>query len=130
MLTRRQFSSLPLAAGLSAPAESVLLYTCFRDNGQAGVFLAASDDGLRSTPLNEGRPIFMPPAWPGQNLTRDPSILYRDGLFRMVWTTGWKGRVFGYAESPDLKQWSEPRRVQPFPESLDEADQPENIWAP
>lgn len=131
MLTRRDFSLLPLAARLSAaPHSPALLFAYFRDNGQAGVYLAASEDGLRFTPLNGDQPVFTPPAWPGQNLTRDPSILYRDGLFRMVWTSNWKGRVFGYAESPDLKQWSEPRSVRPFPETLSEDDQPENIWAP
>ena len=108
----------------------VLLYTCFRENGQAGVYLAMSEDGVHFSELNGGKPIFTPPEWPGQNLTRDPSILYRDGLFRMVWTSNWKGRVFGYAESSDLQHWSVPRMVQPFAGKLPEEDQPENIWAP
>lgn len=111
-------------------ADEVLLFSFFRDNGQAGVFLATSEDGLHFAALNSDQPIFAPPAWPGQNLTRDPSILYRDGLFRMVWTSNWKGRVFGYAESADLVHWSKPRMVEPFPAGLPEMDQPENIWAP
>lgn len=108
----------------------VLLLTYFRDNGQAGVCLAKSEDGVTFSPLNGGRPVFKPPAWTGQNLTRDASILYRDGRFRMVWTTQWKGGVFGYAESRDLITWSEPRQVRPFPESLPAEEQPDNIWAP
>lgn len=111
------------------PADA-LLFTYFRVNGQAGVFLCVSGDGVRFTPLNNDQPIFTPPNWPGQNLTRDASILYRDGLFRMVWTTNWKGRVFGYAESADLVKWSEPLQVKPFPDTLAQEDQPENIWAP
>lgn len=130
MLNRREFALLPIGARVSAAPAGVLLFAGFRDNGQAGVYLAAGEDGLRFTPLNADKPIFTPPSWPGQNLTRDPSVIYRDGLFRMVWTSNWKGRVFGYAESPDLLRWSEPRMVRPFPESLSDEDQPENIWAP
>lgn len=121
-------ASLPLLA--QERPDDVLLFTYFRDNGQAGVFLAQSADGMTFTPLNEGRPIFTPPPWSGQNLTRDPSILYHDGVFRMVWTSHWTGRVFGYAESRDLVSWSEPRQIRPFPASLPAADQPSNIWAP
>jgi len=110
--------------------DEVLLFTYFRDNGQNGVHLAMTTNGVDLVPLNDDKPIFKPPAWPGQNLTRDASILYRDGLFRMVWTSNWKGRVFGYAESRDLVRWSDPKQVRPFPESLPAADQPDNIWAP
>lgn len=113
-----------------ANANDALLFTYFRDNGQAGVCLCTSEDGVKFTPLNDDKPIFTPPAWPGQNLTRDASILYRDGFFRMVWTSHWKGRIFGYAESRDLVNWSEPRQVRPFPDSLSKEDQPGNIWAP
>lgn len=125
-------TALWLAAAVAAPVEpaEVLLFAFFRDNGKDGVHLCTSDDGVTFTPLNDDRPIFAPPGWAGQNLTRDPSILYRDGLFRMVWTSEWRGRVFGYAESRDLVHWSEPRQVRPFPESLPTADQPDNIWAP
>lgn len=90
------------------------LFSYFKGNGEAGVFLAASEDGLVFKDLNEGWPVFTPPQWQGQDLTRDPSIVYRDGLFRMVWTSSWVGSCFGAATSPDLKQWSEPVRVEPF----------------
>ncbi len=120
----------PVTVDMFKQAGEVRLFTYFRDNGQAGVFLGSSEDGVKFTPLNDDKPIFTPPAWPGQNLTRDASILHRDGLFRMVWTTQWKGRIFGYAESRDLIHWSEPKQVQPFPGSLSKTDQPENIWAP
>lgn len=112
------------------PVDEVLLFSFFRGNGEAGTYLAWSEDGLTFAPLNEDRPVFPPAPWPGQNLTRDPSILYHEGTFRAVWTSSWKGRVFGYAESADLVHWTEPRMVQPFPGSLAEEDQPQNVWAP
>ncbi len=115
---------------LDAHAEDMLLFTYFRDNGQHGVHLAMTTNGVDFVALNEDKPIFKPPAWAGQNLTRDASIIYRDGMFRMVWTSQWKGRIFGYAESPDLVNWSEARQVRPFSESLPAEDQPDNIWAP
>ena len=93
------------------------------------MYLAASEDGLTFKDLNEGRPVFTPPQWAGQNLTRDPSIVYRDGLFHMVWTSSWTGECFGAATSPDLKQWSEPVQVQPF-KNWPANDRPVNTWAP
>jgi beta-xylosidase len=121
---------LATAGRAQSNVDDVLLFTYFRDNGQDGVHLATSTDGEDFVPLNSDKPIFPPPKWPGQNLTRDASILCRDGWFRMVWTSQWKGRVFGYAESRDLVHWSEPRQVRPFPASLPAEDQPDNVWAP
>lgn len=115
---------------LAARGDDALLLTYFLDNGQHGVNLAASSNGVDFVPLNAGRPIFTPPAWPGQNLTRDASILHRDGTFHLVWTTQWKGRIFGYASSTNLVDWSEPRQVAPFPAARPPEDQPDNIWAP
>jgi predicted GH43/DUF377 family glycosyl hydrolase len=119
----------PLASAAAADGD-VLLFSFFRGNGEAGTYLAWSEDGVKFAPLNDDKPIFPPAPWPGQNLTRDPSIIYRDGKFRAVWTSSWKGRVFGYAESADLVHWSEPLKVQPFPDSVAEEDQPQNVWAP
>lgn len=123
-------ASIPMASGNeAAPSEEVLLLSYFRDQ-RKGAYLAMSTDGVNFTPLNNDRPIFNPPQWAGQNILRDPSIIYHNGLFRMVWTTHWAGRIFGYAESPDLVHWSEPRQVRPFPETLPPEDQPDNVWAP
>lgn len=119
-----------MARSASAAEENVFLLSYFRGNGEAGVYLAWSTDGLNFQPLNNDKPVCPPAPWPGQNLTRDPSILYHDGKFRMVWTSSWRGRVFGYRESADLVHWSEPVQVKPFPDSLPAEDQPENVWAP
>jgi len=109
--------------------DEVFLFSYFKGNGETGVFLAASEDGLVFKDINGGRPVFAPPQWLGQNLTRDPSVVYRDGLFHMVWTSSWVGSCFGAATSPDLKQWSEPVRVEPF-KNWPADDQPANTWAP
>jgi len=114
---------------VSFASNDIFLLSYFKGNGETGVYLAASEDGLTFKDLNEGRPIFVPPEWPGQNLTRDPSIVYRDGLFHMVWTSSWTGECFGAATSPDLKQWSKPVQVQPFTNWPDN-DRPINTWAP
>ena len=116
-------------AGCVSAQDELFLLSYFRSNGETGVFLAASEDGRMFKDLNDGRAVFAPPAWEGQNLTRDPSIVYRDGLFQMVWTSSWVGTCFGAATSPDLKKWSEPRRVQPF-RNWPANDQPANTWAP
>ena len=124
---------IPLKAQPAAAAtnrDDVLLFTYFRNNGKDGVHLAMTTNGVDFYALNNDQPIFKPPQWPGQNLTRDASILYHGGKFRMVWTSEWKGRVFGYSESEDLVQWGEPRQVMPFPPELPAEDQPDNIWAP
>ena len=101
-------------ASLAAEPDEMLVLAFFRDNGQAGIFLAASEDGLHFTALHKDQPVMKPAPWPDQQLTRDPSIVFHDGKFPAVWTSNWKGRCFGYAESTDLRHWSEPVMVQPF----------------
>jgi len=113
----------------AAAGDEVFLLSYFKGNGETGVYLACSEDGRTFQDLNDGRPVFTPPDWPGQNLTRDPSIVFREGLFHMVWTSSWVGTCFGAATSPDLKRWSEPVRVQPF-RNWPDNDQPGNTWAP
>jgi beta-xylosidase len=120
---------LSACSNCSGAADEVFVLSYFKGNGETGVFLAYSEDGLTFRDLNEGRPVFAPPQWPGQDLTRDPSILYREGLFRMVWTSSWTGPYFGAATSADLKQWSDPVRVEPF-RNWPADDQPGNTWAP
>jgi len=120
-----------MRASAQASSTEVLLFTYFRNNGVDGVHLATSTNGVDFVALNNDQAIFTPPQWAnGQNLTRDASILYHDGKYRMVWTSGWTGRIFGYAESVDLVNWSTPQQVTPFPPSLPALDQPDNVWAP
>ena len=110
----------------TAESDDILIFSFFRGNGQAGMCLAASEDGLKFTPLNNDQPVMKPAPWEGQNLTRDPSVVFHDGMFHAVWTTSWRGNCFGYAESKDLVNWSDPVRVEPFPSN----QIPRNTWAP
>ncbi len=103
---------LLLGACQSPAAEPELfLLPYFLGNGESGVHLAYSQDGLAFDWLADGDPVMPAPDWPGENLTRDPSILHHDGTFHMVWTTGWHTRSFGYSSSQDLVEWSTPQRV-------------------
>ena len=110
----------------AAKEQDVYCFPFFRRNGGTGVYLALSRDGMQFTSVNKDQPIMTPPPWEHQNLMRDPSIVFRDGVFHMVWTSNWAGPFMGYASSRDLKTWSEPLEIRPHPEEA----QPKNIWAP
>jgi len=64
--SKRLLSVIVLLGGLfpcwgrATEGDDVLLLSYFRDNGQAGIFLAASEDGFRFTELNNGKPIMKP----------------------------------------------------------------------
>ena len=77
-------------------AKQFLLFSYF--TGQAGgAQLALSTDGLHWEQLNGGQPVIIPQVG-SEKLMRDPSINRgRDGVYRMVWTSGWKGGDVGYA---------------------------------
>jgi hypothetical protein len=98
---------LALAVAHAAPRGAgpwVLSY--FLDNGQDGLHLAYSRDGLAWTPLAGGRAVLAPSV--GGKLVRDPCVLLGpDGVFHAVWTTGWYEQGIGIAHSRDLVAWSE-----------------------
>lgn len=102
------------------------LFTYFRNNGEDGLHLAASRDGLRWEPLGGGRS-FLTPKVGSQKLMRDPNlILGPDGIYHLVWTTGWRGHDIGIAHSRDLINWSEQQAIPVMahePTAL-------NCWAP
>jgi hypothetical protein len=109
-------------AGSPVPAET-WLFTSFHGNGDGLHLSASSDDGQTWTDL--GRNFLMPTV--GSKLLRDPHILRGpDGLFHMVWTTGWKDKGIGYASSPDLIHWSAQRYL-PLMENVPGTN---NVWAP
>jgi beta-xylosidase len=81
--------------------------------------------GLKWTSLKDDLS-FLPPQVGGK-LMRDPSIcLGPDGMFHMVWTTGWWDRGIGLAHSKDLIHWSE----QQFIEVMKHEPTAKNCWAP
>jgi hypothetical protein len=104
----------------------VLLFSYFKGNGEDGLHLAYSRDGLHWAALNGDRSL-LPPEVGKHQLMRDPSILRSpDGLFHLVWTTSWVDHGIGYAHSRDLIHWSEQRFI---PVMAHEAEVM-NCWAP
>lgn len=102
------------------PADRVFMFSYFNGDGD-GLHLAYSFDGLNWTALrNDG--LFLTPQI-GSNLMRDPSILRgKDGLYHLVWTTGWWDNGFGYARSADLVNWSAQQYIY--------VGTGDNTWAP
>jgi hypothetical protein len=109
------------------PPGTVLLFSFFRDNGQDGLYLAWSRDGLKWNELKPPGKSFLKPE-AGVKLMRDPCLaLGPDGLFRLVWTTGWdKPPVAGYAWSSNLLEWSEQKTLP----VMSHEPQARNVWAP
>jgi hypothetical protein len=101
------------------------LFSYFTGGGEEGVRLACSVDGLAWTPLDGGEPLLRP--YVGSKLMRDPAIaLGPDGLFHMVWTSGWFDCGIGLAHSADLTNWSR----QEFVEVMHDEPGAVNCWAP
>lgn len=107
------------------PNEGCYLFSYFKNNGEDGLHFAGSSDGLKWESLNEDKSFTSPTA--GGKLMRDPSIVQGpDGVFHMVWSSGWWDLGFGYASSRDLIQWSDHRLI---PVNQDVAGA-KNTWAP
>jgi hypothetical protein len=107
--------------------EAYYLFTSFRKNGEDGLHLAWSADGLKWTALGDDKSYIKPQIGP-KPLMRDPFVMQGpDGTFHLVWTTGWgQPPVIGYASSRDLVNWSEQKAISVM------ADEPaaKNAWAP
>jgi len=94
-------------ADASTP-QSRFLISYFRGQDD-GARLALSRDGVHWVPVNGGEAVMRP--FPGEIL-RDPSILRgKDGVYHMVWTTGWTGHDIGYASSKDLIHWTGQKKL-------------------
>jgi len=100
-------SVLALAVAHAAPrGAGPWVFSYFLDNGQDGLHLAYSRDGLKWAPLGGGRPYLAPTV--GGKLIRDPCIILGpDGVYHAVWTTGWYEQGIGIAHSRDLADWGE-----------------------
>ena len=102
------------------------VFAHFKGNGESGLHLAYSSDGLIWRPLNRGNSLLKPQVG-RDKLMRDPHItLGPDGFYHMVWTSSWTEPVIGYASSRDLINWSPQRGITPM------AHEPgaRNVWAP
>lgn len=112
--------------GGAAFAQQPLLFSYFTDNGQDGLHLAYSSDGLHWQALRGGASL-LTPALGKEKLMRDPCIIRgKKGKFHLVWTVGWNERGIGYASSDDLMHWSTQRYI-PVMEHEPNA---RNCWAP
>lgn len=119
------YSAAVVTVNTTQPHKTKYLYSSFRNNGEDGLHLAYSDDGLTFTALN-GDASFLAPAV-GGNLMRDPSICQGpDGMFHLVWTTGWWDKGIGIAHSADLIHWS----AETFLPVMGSQPDALNCWAP
>jgi hypothetical protein len=83
--------SRSIAQGVAERARVSYLFAYFVGNGEDGLHLASSDDGLTWNALRGGASFLTPTV--GSKLMRDPCVvLGPDGVFHMVWTTGWWDR--------------------------------------
>jgi len=104
----------------------VYLFSYFMNNGEDGLHLAYSNDGLKWEALKNNQS-FLTPAVGGDKLMRDPCIIASpDGKFHMVWTVSWKEKGIGYASSEDLITWSK----QQFIPVMEHEPTAKNCWAP
>ena len=104
----------------------VYLFSFFQDNGQDGLHLATSTDGLNWKALNNNQS-FLTPTVGDDKLMRDPCIIQgHDQTFHMVWTVSWNERGIGYASSTDLIHWSEQKYIP----VMHHEPKAQNCWAP
>jgi len=128
------FLALCVAGGLSSAGaardaelpQACYLFSSFRGNGEDGLHLAWSPDGLKWTALNGDRS-FVRPEVGKEKLMRDPCLLQGpDGTFHLVWTDSWTDRTIGFARSRDLLHWS-PQQAIPV---MKDEPTARNCWAP
>ena len=82
-----------------------------KKNGEDGLHLAYSMDGLKWKVLNNDQS-FLEPELSKDKLMRDPCIILGpDGKYHMVWTVSWNEKGIGYANSEDLITWSQQKFI-------------------
>ena len=120
------FLSISLLDKAQNEDSKVYLFSYFKSNGQDGLHLAYSYDGLQYKTLKNDSS-FVKPTAGKDKLMRDPCIIRgRDGKFHMVWTVSWNEKGIGYASSPDLVHWSQ----QQYIPVMEHEDSARNCWAP
>jgi beta-xylosidase len=102
------FAAMLLVACSSS--KSVYMFSSFHEPADGGLRLLYSYDAYHWTDLNH---IYLKPEAGDAKIMRDPSICQGpDGIFHLVWTTGWKDdKGIGYASSPDLVHWSAQQHI-------------------
>lgn len=128
--TQDASQSVPLPETHKQAEVPAYLFASFRGNGEDGLHLAYSRDGLNWTALNNDESVLTPEI--GTKLMRDPTLIRGPEGFHMVWTSGWEDNGIGVAHSEDLISWSEQQFVpvmQDYPTARN-AWAPEIIWDP
>ena len=111
---------------LNINEEEVFVFSYFKNNGEDGLHLAYSIDGLKWEALKNDKS-FLVPELSSDKLMRDPCIIKGpDGKFHMVWTVSWNEKGIGYANSFDLINWSK----QKFIPVMEYEKSTKNAWAP
>jgi hypothetical protein len=106
--------------------KDVYLFSYFMGNGEDGLHLAYSYDGLKWEVLNNNKSYLVPQVG-ADKLMRDPCIIAGpDNKFHMVWTVSWGEKGIGYASSEDLVHWSE----QQYIPVMEHEPAARNCWAP
>jgi hypothetical protein len=106
--------------------KDVFMFSYFKKNGEDGLHLAYSMDGLKWKALNNDQS-FLEPELSKDKLMRDPCIILGpDGKYHMVWTVSWNEKGIGYANSEDLITWSQ----QKFIPVMQHEKETRNSWAP
>ncbi|MDX2245335.1 MAG: glycosyl hydrolase [Bacteroidia bacterium] len=107
-------------------SDKAYIFSYFTGNGEDGLHLALSRDGVKWEALNHGNSVLKPLVGESK-LMRDPCITRGpDGNYHMVWTTSWSGTTIGYAHSTDLIHWSEQKAIP----VMAHEPQVQNCWAP
>ncbi len=112
-------------AATAVKDQKAYIFSYFKGNGEDGLHLAYSYDGLGWVTLKNDTSFLTPQI--GTKLMRDPSVVQGpDGTFHMVWTSGWHDSGIGMAHSKDLIHWGKQQDLQVM------AHEPtaRNCWAP
>jgi sucrose-6-phosphate hydrolase SacC (GH32 family) len=90
--------------------KSVYMFTSFHEPANEGLRFLYSYDAYHWKDLNH---IYLKPETGDAKIMRDPSVCQGpDGVFHLVWTTGWKDdKGIGYASSSDLIHWSAQQHI-------------------
>jgi hypothetical protein len=118
--------SVLILSSYSQDKNEVYMFSYFMGNGEDGLHLAYSTDGLKWEALKNNKS-FLTPTAGKDKLMRDPCIIQGpDGIFRMVWTVSWNEKGIGFAYSEDLINWSE----QYYLPVMEHEPTAKNCWAP
>jgi hypothetical protein len=114
------------SAVASEKPRTAYLFTYFIGNGEDGLHLAWSRDGLTWEALGGGKS-YLTPTVGNSKLMRDPCVaIGPDGVYHMVWTSGWWENNIGYASTKDFVTWTPQKEIPVM------AHEPtvKNTWAP